>query len=424
MPCKATARQVSQEFSPGGAAVVPKRSPLSRALRRARRFLIAPIGAAILAMFDTAVLITTPRHLRRQTVCLIRLDAIGDFILWLESAKRLRMYYREEQVEVTLVANTAWASLARALDLADQVWELDTIKFNRDWRYRAAWVKKISTAGFEKVIQPTHSREFGSGDSLVRATRAPERVGSVGDSMNTLPLLKRWADTWYSRLVHCGDETRMELLKNADFMRGLGFADFRAHPPKLPNAEALPSTPLTHNAYAVIVPGASSRGKAWPIASYAEVGRRLAAQGLSLVIIGGHSDRAAADLLLKELVAPAEDLVGQTSLKELLSVMRNARIVISNDTGPAHIAAAVGVPVICILGGGHYGRFMPYQVEAPTASDLLPIAVSVELDCFGCNWACVFQRRPAEPMRCIKEVTVDHVWRRTVSCLVNTQSRR
>jgi ADP-heptose:LPS heptosyltransferase len=405
--------------------VVPKLSPLSRALRRARRFLIPAIGAVIKAMFDTAVLITTPRHLRRQTVCLIRLDAIGDFILWLESAKRLRTYYREEQIDVTLVANIAWASLARELDLADQVWELDTIKFNRDWHYRAAWVKKISTAGFEKVIQPTHSRDFASGDSLVRATKAPERLGSVGDSINTLPLLKWWADTWYSRLVNCGDETRMELLKNADFMRGLGFADFRAHSPKLPNAEAFPSTPLTHNAYAVLVPGASWSGKAWPIASYAEVGRRLAAQGLNLVIIGGRSDRAAAELLLEELVAPAENLVDQTSLKELLLVMRNARIVISNDTGPAHIAAAVGAPVICILGGGHYGRFMPYRVEeAPTASDLLPIAVSVELDCFGCNWACVFPRRPAEPARCVKEVTVEHVWRRTVSCLVNTQSRR
>jgi ADP-heptose:LPS heptosyltransferase len=104
--------------------------------------------------------------------------------------------------------------------------------------------------------------------------------------------------------------------------------------------------------------------------------------------------------------------------------MRNARIVISNDTGPAHIAAAVAVPVVCILGGGHYGRFMPYRVEAPTASNLLPIAVSVELDCFGCNWACVYQRGPTEPMRCIKEVTVDHVWNRTLSCLVSTQSRR
>jgi hypothetical protein len=41
-------------------------------------------------------------------------------------------------------------------------------------------------------------------------------------------MAQAWSDAWYTRLINCGGETRMELLRNAEFMRGLGFCDFQA----------------------------------------------------------------------------------------------------------------------------------------------------------------------------------------------------
>ena len=88
----------------------------------------------------------------------------------------------------------------------------------------------------------------------------------------------------------------------------------------------------------------------------------------------------------------AIDLVGKTSLVELVELLRNALLVLSNETSAVHIGAAVGAPVICILGGGHFGRFLPYVVEKPEPSRPTPIVVVQPMSCFGCNWQCVHPR--------------------------------
>ena len=66
--------------------------------------------------------------------------------------------------------------------------------------------------------------------------------------------------------------------------------------------------------------------------------------------------------LLREVATKTgvTDLTGQTTLPELLTLMKHAALVISNDTGPAHLSIALGVPTIVIVGGGHFTSFVPY----------------------------------------------------------------
>jgi ADP-heptose:LPS heptosyltransferase len=373
------------------------------------------LRAAGTAAFDRALLAVQPAPARADRVLLVTLDAIGDFVLRLESIRVLASHHRGLGRQVVLLANASWASWARELGLADEVWALEPERFLAGFAYRAGWLRKLRAAGFALAVELTHSRRFLVGDSVLRASGAPERLGSEGDCANTPRPLKRWSDRWYTRLVPCGDERRMELLRNADFMRGLGFADFRARVPRLERGGGELPPALAAGPYAVLVPGAGWVRKSWPVPAFAEVGRRLLAQGLRLAIVGAPAERAIADALLRELRGQAEDFLGRTTLPQLAAILGRAKQVVSNDTGPAHIAAALGTPVVCILGGGQYGRFMPYAVEEVDPDRPAPVTVIHEMPCFGCNWRCIFALQPGEPVPCVGRIAVEDVWQRVAA---------
>ena len=366
---------------------------------------------------DAVVLAAVPRPAPTSDVCIVRVDGIGDFVLWIDACRQLVAQHRAAGARVVLVANAIWAQWARELELADEVWEFDRARFANDAAYRAQWLRRMRAAGFDTVLQPAHSRRPAEGDALVRASGAPKRIGSAGDSTNSPAWLLRWADGWYTERIACGSPARMELLRNAEFMRGLGFTGFRARAPSL--GAKLPANPVAfaHKSYAVLFPGAAYELRAWPRGAFAEVGRRLAAKGVGLVLVGGAGDRAVADALLRELPSGVEDFTGRTTLGELAAIMAGAKLVIANETGAAHIAAAAGTQVVCVMGGGHYGRFMPYQLEDGGERRIVPIAVAHKMDCFGCNWRCIYARAPGEPVKCIKDLSLEEVWPQVEACL-------
>jgi len=385
----------------------------------ARQNMREALGAWLRIAFDALALAMAPAQATGATVCIVQFGAIGDFVLWLEAGRRVARHYGESGHRRVLVANVAWAAWARELGLADEVWEIEPARFDRDFRYRAQWLRRMRAGGFATVLQPTHSRTAMAGDSLVRASAAPQRIGSAGDRANTPAWLKRRADAWFTRLIDCGSDARMELLRNADFMRGLGFADFRAQVPDL--RAGLPPNPANqgHKKYAVLIPGAGVEWRAWPVGSFAWIGRRLAQQGIGLVVAGGAADLSMTDALMRELQGKAENFAGRTTLGELAAILAGARLVISNETAAAHIAAAVGTPAVCAMGGGHYGRFLPYVLEVEEKR--VPIPVVQKMDCFGCNWRCIHPRASGEAVKCIRDITPDAVWRQAEACLAQLE---
>ena len=73
-----------------------------------------------------------------------------------------------------------------------------------------------------------------------------------------------------------------------------------------------------------------------------------------------------------------------------------------------HISTAVGTPVVCIIGDGHFGRFVPYP-DLPGQSSKIK-AVFRKMPCYGCNWECVFSLSKGDPAPCISNISVEEVW--------------
>ena len=345
----------------------------------------------------------------KERILLVKLDAIGDFILWLDAAKALRELFPAIKYEVMLLGNRTWSSLAEALPYFDTVWSIDRQKFFKNPVYRFKMLKKIRKAGFDIVVQPTFSREFLYGDAVVRVSGAEKRVGSQGDSSNIKPWQKQISDRRYTQLIPTTKKPLMELERNAEFMRGLGLSEFKADIPEL---AILNHTPLGINTkdYYVLFPGAGAEFRQWPLSRFSDLARRIyRITGWIGIICGGPGMETLGKILEQNTDIPLQNWAGRTSLQELIAIIARAHILVGNETSAVHIAAAVSTPSVCIVGGGHYGRFIPYCLETETKKPL-PVDVVHKMDCFGCNWRCIYSIPKGTSAPCMGKISVNVVW--------------
>ena len=102
-------------------------------------------------------------------------------------------------------------------------------------------------------------------------------------------------------------------------------------------------------------PGASCLSKRWPKERFMEVGKRLKQErGTQIVVVAGNSDRQLG-LEVARGIPGSLDFSGRTRLLELASLLRQSQLLISNDSGPVHVAVAVGIPVLSIFGRNQAG---------------------------------------------------------------------
>ena len=167
--------------------------------------------------------------------------------------------------------------------------------------------------------------------------------------------------------------------------------------------------------YYVVVPGAADSGRRWPPEKFAAALTALLVSGRG-IICGGLEERDTAAALMAAAKGNWLDMTGKTTLPQLIELIRQARLVLSNDTGAAHIAARCGIPAVVILGGGQWGRFFPYPSSAAVAK---PYTADHRMDCFKCNWRCVQKHQPDTPYPCVANVEVSAVTKELVTAMMS-----
>jgi ADP-heptose:LPS heptosyltransferase len=336
---------------------------------------------------------------------LVRLDNIGDFVLWLDAAKYLRCNYPGRHI--VLIANAAWADLATCFPYWDEVWPLQLKAFVNKPIYRWSILRRVFNSGFEIAMQPTFSRVLLHGDSLIRASKAVYRIGSESDLTNISTEDATRSNRWYTQLIQDGDLTLMELERNAEFLKGLGIAKPKPHVASIPRINVDITPFRIPEDYFVICPGASNFKRIWPIERFAEIARYVYDKtGWTMVICGSKNEAHLAAEVIRLANIDACNLTGIASLPEFVEVVRGSRILIGNETASTHIAASVQVESVCILGGGHFGRFMPYSNKILGTK---PCSVYHKMNCFNCNWRCSQDHDPDCCWPCISAVSVESV---------------
>lgn len=113
------------------------------------------------------------------------------------------------------------------------------------------------------------------------------------------------------------------------------------------------------DAYVVVHPGAQLPSRRWPPARFAQVADALAEQGYTVVLTGTAGEAALAQAVQAAMRHAPLNLVGRTSLWTFAALVERARLVVCNDTGTSHVAAALGTPSVVISSGSDVSRWAP-----------------------------------------------------------------
>lgn len=151
--------------------------------------------------------------------------------------------------------------------------------------------------------------------------------------------------------------------------------------------------------FAIIHPSSRWESKRWNSDRFAELGDWLVGEkNLPVVFIGGPGDEEEIDRLINRMKRPAVNGAGRLNLIELAELIRRASIFISNDSGPMHLAAAVGTPVIALFGPTDPEKVGPYGAGH--------VVIQKEIECSGCG-----RNRCVQQNRCMNAIEIGDVQR-------------
>jgi lipopolysaccharide heptosyltransferase II len=162
--------------------------------------------------------------------------------------------------------------------------------------------------------------------------------------------------------------------------------------------------------YAVLHPGASAASRRWPAERFGEVARALAAEGLAVVLSGGPDELALTDTVLQAALStphpalPVVSLAGRLALGELAALIDGARVLVANNSGPAHLAAALGTSVVNLYALTN-PQHTPWRVEARVLSHDVPCRWCLKSICPQGHHACLLGVEAPQVVAAVLQLT-------------------
>jgi lipopolysaccharide heptosyltransferase II len=296
-----------------------------------------------------------PGDRRVRRILVIRTDLIGDLVLSLPAVHALRRGYPDAQVDVIALPSSAGV-LAGESDIA-RIFTYDP----NVWRRPSALLTPRNWAQARELVATLRARRYDlclsvAGDwasVLAWCSGARRRVGYSGEAYPGL-LTDPVPGGRYAVRQH-----EVQYVRTLARMAGGIIADDEV--PRL--RVAVPAATRVSNMLdalgileerpiVILHPGArNGAAKRWPTRHWAELAELLVHQLRATVILtGAPSDAALAGTIMTAARAPVHDLTGKTSLPELVALLGHSELVVSGDSGPLHIAGALGIPVVGIFG--------------------------------------------------------------------------
>jgi lipopolysaccharide heptosyltransferase II len=273
-----------------------------------------------------------------QRICIIKPSALGDVAQTLPLLPVLQ--WRFPQASIAWVINRELSDLVAGHPDLDEV-----IPFDRHGGWREFWrlLRTLRSRRFDLVFDLQGLLRTGL---MTRATGARWRVGlqtaregahlacnmTIPDTSRAVPAHER---NWrVAEWLGLGEMPRLALVATTDADRAWVQGQLTALP-----------RPVIG-----IHPGAKWETKRWPVEKFADVAlRAMRTHGGSVVVVGGSGDVALGERIVQPITDAgfsAVNLAGRTSLQQLAGLLRSVSLLVSNDSGPLHLAAELGTPVV------------------------------------------------------------------------------
>lgn len=304
---------------------------------------------------------------RPQRLLILQIAGIGDLVLATPALDALREHYPDARID--LLTSPRAVDLLAHHPAVTQVYPFDIGRFRNPLN----------------LLDPTTLRTFRDQLSPLKANRYDALLSLNNISTDrgawTLSMLMKligapiWVGRntdgrapWFDRVVHeKSSDPVPEALTKLAVVAQLG-ASSSERPLNLPMDDSSRATADSVLAgvdkpIAAFLPGANVDVKRWPAERFAVVGQALRERGYSLVTVGGPEDREAAGVIEKALGGKVTRLEGKLTLPEVAAVLGQCAVVVTNDTGPMHMAAAVGVPLVALFCSVNLKRYRPWMDE-------------------------------------------------------------
>lgn len=342
-----------------------------------------------------------------QRILCVRLDSLGDVLMTTPALAAIKATRPESQI--TLMTSAAGAALAPQLPMVDDVWVYD-----------APWLKATAP-------RPNSQPEY----RLLEALRSHQYDACIiftVYSQNPLPtaFMAYMADIPL-RLAHCRENpyqlltdtvrdpepelTRHEVQRQLDLVARVGYhtpdARLQLTVPAVARRRVvslLAETGLSPaQPWIVIHPGASAPSRRYPAELFAAVARLLVAKGITPIFTGTEPERTLVDIIRQQMVVPTPSLVGQLELPELSALLAAAPLLLSNNTGPVHIAAAVGTPVVDLYALTNL-QHTPWQVPHRVLYHDVPCRICYKSICPEGHHHCLQLLEPQQVVSAVLEL--------------------
>lgn len=329
---------------------------------------------------------TSPSNLQR--ILIVKTHALGDLLLLTPALRALKKHYQTAKIDFL---TGYWSSEAiKSNPYIDSIISIPDQVFHDPKPLalmRLAWRLRHNDYDFGVIFQPSQFMHW-----FVRSTGIKHIAAPVSSRCH-YPV--HYASTW--RL----NRNRYIVEDFLDVVRTMGISsdgielDFVVPEGAIQSvATLLHDSHLKKREYVVICPGGGRNPrdwvaqKIWPVENYFQLVGRIQNEGIKVVLAGAESDREQIRSLLG--IPNIIDLVGKTSFAELAELLKNARMLITNDSAPMHLALSVRCPFIALFGPSRWrallpetGRFVVMHADIPCAPcyDNEPFGKCDRFDC-------------------------------------------
>jgi len=289
-------------------------------------------------------------------ILVIRWSGMGDIIMTLPAVKWLKDHF--QGCHISYLTDIAFAAILQKSNLIDSIETIDRRGFTSPKRFLSAAAGTLATVYHlrgSKFNMAFDLQGFGETALLALLSGAPIRVGRIKDSS-----LRRWI---YNHPI---EADWIAEHRSRYFIRTVAEACAAAVPAVIDPPELKIASGRDHGArpFIGLNIGASTESRRWSEQNFIELAKRLSRRGHGIRFFLGPQEKLLTTTIRQVCLENHWDFSRHTRMEPLMQTIAECRLLVSNDTGPGHLAAALGIPVITLFSSGDPDNVKPLAKEA------------------------------------------------------------
>ena len=326
---------------------------------------------------------------------------VGDMVMAQALAKRLKHF--DQEGEIHIVAPAATLPLVARMEQISRGWLLDITHGRFDLAKRWHLAKQLKAERFDEALILPRSFKAAVIPFLAGIRHRKGAIGEMRFGLINHPIA---SDKSVGRTV---DEF-VSFARNGPLMPG---EQPRLSAHEIPTEKRKAFGLVPGKISVALCPGAEyGSAKRWPARHFASLAQNLARRDISCILLGGPKERALGQAISQAATSPlVVDLTGKTTLLEVVDLLGQADMVVSNDSGLMHVAAALERPIIALYGSSSPERTPPLSGQATI--------LATSISCRPC-----FKREcPFGHTDCLEKLDVARVESALIAALDRRQAR-